>query len=96
MGVEGPLSELIEELQNKLKEEDLTALIDASKDDGIDEKELRNLSSTSQWFQWLSDKLLITIGRLRFVKVDRVFVSLQENAESHNYLVHNMSNLCGL
>ena len=63
MGVEGPLSDLIKELQAKLKEEDLSALVDASKDDGIDEKELKNLSSTGQWFQWLNDKLLISSGK---------------------------------
>ena len=62
MGVEGPLSDLVRELESKLKKEDLKALVDASKDDGIDEKELKNLSSTSQWFQWLSDKLLISNG----------------------------------
>jgi len=70
MGVEGPLSDLIEELQTKLKEEDLSALVDASKDDGIDEKELKNLSSTDQWFQWLSDRLLISNGKSKIYQID--------------------------
>ena len=78
MGVEGPLSDLIQELKAKLKEEDLTALVDASKDDGIDEKELKNLSSTGQWFQWLSDKLLISNGMF-FMNKDLLMMNLRSS-----------------
>ena len=65
MGVDKPLTPLIEELKTKLKEDDLAALINASKDDEVDEKELKKLSTTNQWFQWLTDNLLITKGWLR-------------------------------
>lgn len=62
MSVDEPLLSLVEELKKKLKEDDLAALIDASKDDEIDEKELKKLSSTNQWFEWLTNNLLITQG----------------------------------
>lgn len=65
MVITKPLSDLVTNLSEKLKPEDLSSLLDASKDDidGVDEKELENLSSNAQWFQWLCDKLLLTCGK---------------------------------
>ena len=64
MTIEGPLSALIDELNTKLRAEDLSALLDASKDDGIDEEELSKLSSPNQWLLWLCEKLLLTNGEI--------------------------------
>ncbi|XP_076801850.1 astrocytic phosphoprotein PEA-15-like [Clavelina lepadiformis] len=68
MTIEGPLSALIDELNRKLRAEDLSALLDASKDDGIDEEELSKLSSPNQWLLWLCEKLLLTNDDLSFIE----------------------------
>jgi len=60
MTIEEPLSDLVEELNRKLRPEDFKDLLNASKDDSIDEKELDALSTPDQWFSFLSKKLLLT------------------------------------
>ncbi|XP_078490072.1 astrocytic phosphoprotein PEA-15-like [Ciona intestinalis] len=68
MTIEGPLSELVNELTKKLKPEDLPGLLDSSKDDGIDETELEKLTSVGQWMEWMHNKYLLTNDDLSFIE----------------------------
>uniref|UniRef100_H2Y454 DED domain-containing protein n=1 Tax=Ciona savignyi TaxID=51511 RepID=H2Y454_CIOSA len=68
MKIEGPLSELVNELIKKLKPEDLPGLLDSSKDDGIDNKELEELKSVGQWLEWMHNKYLLTEDDMSFIE----------------------------